>query len=460
MPSLVYRRSIAAAESLPTPESLGHDIRPQSAPPIFFPEMVPRNCRLKHYDKVAVPAADVEADSEIIAYCSPDSTFAVTKRLFDNARKSILIGIYDFSARHMTELLQDALRRGVTVRLMLDIDSDTEQATFDDLVETSVDGTPAPSCASQRVHYFSSSHEKVIVIDGEWCLVQSGNYSDNSIPFNVKDGGDRDHFRPGNRDAGLAIRSKKLARFFTKILASDIALELTGPQSVEAAIKEANVFLVEKAPTKVPDTLFPSKSFTLTQPLTIQPVLSPDNYMDVVPDKLGAARKSILIEQQYIRGSQENISDLLAAIKAARDEADDLDVRIILGKLFNASDLRKEKENLDLLESEYDLKLGKNIRYIDTTRFVHCHNKMVLVDGTGVLVSSQNWSNSAVSKNREAGVWLSHRGICGYFTKIFENDWKTAFKSPEKTLGAGVVEPESLQRGGFIRVAAADYKDV
>src|SRR4029079_16026149 len=146
---------------------------------------------------------------------------------------------------------------------------------------TGVDGTPAPSCASQRVHYFSSSHEKVIVIDGEWCLVQSGNYSDNSIPFNVKDGGDRDHFRPGNRDTGLAIRSKKLARFFTKILASDIALELTGPQSVEAAIKEANVFLVEKAPTKVPDTLFPSKSFTLTQPLTIQPVLSPDNYMDV-----------------------------------------------------------------------------------------------------------------------------------------------------------------------------------
>jgi phosphatidylserine/phosphatidylglycerophosphate/cardiolipin synthase-like enzyme len=455
MPSLVYRRSNA----MPSPQGLGAEPEAlaQEAPPIFLPEMVPRNCRLKHYDKVNVPATDI--DGEVIAYCSPDSTYAVTKRLFDNARKSILIGIYDFSANHVTELVQDALRRGVTIQLMLDIDNDKEQTLFDELVESGVDGVPAPSCASQRARFFSSSHEKVIVIDGEWCLVQSGNYSDNSIPLNVKDGGDPYHFRPGNRDTGLAIQSKKLAKFFTKILESDIALELTGPEGLAAAIKAANVFLVERAPTKIPDKLFPSKSFSLTQPLEVQPVLSPDNYMDVIPGKLSAARKSILIEQQYIRGSQENISDLLAAIKAARDTADDFDIRIILGKIFNSSDLPKEEENLELLESEYGLKLGKNIRYVDTTRFVHCHNKMVLVDGTGVLISSQNWSNSAVSKNREAGVWLNHRGICSYFTRIFENDWKTAFKSPATT-AADVVEPEALQRGGFIRVAAADYKEV
>ena len=103
--------------------------------------------------------------------------------------------------------------------------------------------------------------------------------------------------------------------------------------------------------------------------------------------------------------------------------------------------------------------MGKNIRYIDTTRFVHCHNKMVLVDGKGVLVSSQNWSNSAVAKNREAGVWLSHVGIGGYFTKMFESDWKTAKKEPTG-LGPDVVEPESLRKGGFVRVVAADYQEV
>jgi phosphatidylserine/phosphatidylglycerophosphate/cardiolipin synthase-like enzyme len=461
MPSFVLRRSIIKPKGpfVAEPQSVQPvgDHKRLPTDEIFLPEMVGRNCHLEKYKKVAVPAVDV--DQEIIAYCSPDSTYAVTKRLFDDAKKSILIGIYDFSADYMKELLLDALRRGVKIKLMLDIDSKDEQQLFDDLTDSGVDGVPAPSCASHRVHFFSSSHEKVIVVDGEWCLVQSGNYSENSIPFNVKDGGDRAHFRFGNRDTGLAIRSKKLAKFFTTILESDMALELDGPEALAQVAEAANAFMIERAPTKVPDTLFPSKTFKLTKALNIQPVLSPDNYTDVIPDKLRAATKSILIEQQYIRGKQDNITDLLQAIKEAREAAGKLDIRIILGKIFSKKDLPKERENLDLLKSEYGLVLGKNIRYIDTTRFVHCHNKMVLVDGQGVLVSSQNWSNSAVSKNREAGVWLSHTGICTYFTQIFENDWKTALKSPEAA-PQDIVEPESLRAGGYVRVSPADYQEV
>src|SRR5262249_50422564 len=157
------------------------------------PELVPRNCTLEEYEKVAVPPVNVT--SEVIAYCSPDSTFAVTKKLFDAAKKSIVIGIYDFSAPHMKELLLSALQRGVKIKLMLDIDSKEEQQLFDELVDLGVKGVPAPSCASKRVHFFSSSHEKVIVIDGEWSLVQSGNYSSHSIPLNVVDGGDASNFQ-------------------------------------------------------------------------------------------------------------------------------------------------------------------------------------------------------------------------------------------------------------------------
>ena len=407
MPSLVLRKSLIKPNGpfIAEPESVRRATQLEADAGVFLPEMVARNCALEQYTPVNVPDFDVE--DEIIAYCSPDSTYAVAKRLFDEASKSIIIGIYDFSADYMKELVLNAVQRGVKVKLMLDIDSKDEQTLFDDLTDSGVDGVPAPSCASHKVHFFSSSHEKVIVIDGEWCLVQSGNYSENSIPLNVADGGDPEHFRSGNRDTGLAIRSRKLAKFFAGILESDMALEINGPESLAAAATAATAFLVESAPTKVPTQLFPSKTFKLTKPLNVQPVLTPDNYMDIVPDKLKAARKSILIEQQYIRGSQDHIVALLDAIKAARDQAPDLDVRIILGKLFNKKELPKEQENLDLLKSKYQLTLGKNIRYIDTTRFVHCHNKMVLVDGKGVLVSSQNWSNSAVAKNREAGVWLA-----------------------------------------------------
>jgi phosphatidylserine/phosphatidylglycerophosphate/cardiolipin synthase-like enzyme len=446
MPSFVIKTVRAGA----TPEAV--------AAAIAVPELLPRNCKLKPYTKLkSVPAISVE--DEIVAYASPDSTFAVTKAFLDGAQKSILIGIYDFSSDPIKQLLLKAMRRGVKVKLMLDIDSKDEQALFDDLAQFGATCVEAPSCASKRARYFSSSHEKVIVIDGEWCLVQSGNYSDNSIPPNVEDGGDPDNFVTGNRDSGLAIRSKPLARFFTAVLDSDIELELGGPEALAAPVTEEAVLLVEAAPKKIPVKLFPSKRFKLRNKLSVQPVLSPDNYMDVVPDAIRRARRSVLIEQQYIRSGEDKVIDLLDALKEAMGGNSDFDSRIILGKIFSRKDLEKERKNLENLQQTYGLKLGRNIRYIDTSRFVHCHNKMVLIDGKDVLVSSQNWSRSAVSQNREAGVLLDHAGICDYFTQIFESDWSTALKQlpgvePE------TLAPETVRSGKFIRVEPGDYREV
>jgi phosphatidylserine/phosphatidylglycerophosphate/cardiolipin synthase-like enzyme len=171
------------------------------------------------------------------------------------------------------------------------------------------------------------------------------------------------------------------------------------------------------------------------------------------------ARRSVLIEQQYIRSGEDKIIDLLDALKEVMGSKSDFDIRIILGKIFSRKDLEKERKNLENLQQTYGLKLGRNIRYIDTSRFVHCHNKMVLIDGKGVLVSSQNWSRSAVWQNREAGVLLEHAGICDYFTQIFESDWSTALKQlpgvePE------TVAPETLRSGKFIRVEPGDYREV
>jgi len=264
---------------------------------------------------------------------------------------------------------------------------------------------------------------------------------------------------PGNRDSGLAVRSKALARFFSGILSSDMALELGGPPAAEAAPRAHEAFLVERAPALTPSTLYPSRIFKLAAPLEVQPVLSPDNYMDVVPGVLRAARRSILIEQQYIRASQEKISDLVDAIRDAKRGNPRLDVRIVLGKVFNASELPREREMLQHLEQACGLKLGRNVRYVNTQRLVNCHNKMVLVDGSGVLVSSQNWSKAAVWENREAGLYLRHPGVCGYFTGIFETDWKDAFRQLPAAAPESLT-PQDLGGGGYLRVDPGDYAEV
>ena len=427
-------------------------------------EMVPRNCRLKPpYEKVNVPPFSVS--NQLTAFASPDSTFAVTKHLLDAATKSIDIGIYDFTASYMASILKDAMARRVKVTLMLDTDHvKGEDDLFSELKQAGADCISAPSCASQNkdATVFRSSHEKFIIIDGEVCIVQSGNYSPNSIPMNVLDGKANGHFRNGNRDMGVAVRSKTLAAFLTKILDSDIKLELNTPQALAVAAAElaSPPMLVETAPTKRPDRLFPSKTFSLGKPLSVQPILTPDNYMDVIPNILKVAKSSVLIEQQYIHSADEPVAKLLQAIADAKNGKSKFDVRIILGKIFSNKDLAKEKVNLANMAAKYGLTIGQNIRYIDTTRLVHCHNKLVILDGETVLVSSQNWSKAAVLENREAGLLFKHAGVASYFTDIFEVDWKTGQKKLPTKIGSNITSPESLKKGGFIEVAAADYQQL
>jgi len=424
-------------------------------------EMVPRSCALDDYKKIKnVPSFDVTGD--LIAYASPDSTYAVTRRLLDAARKEIVIGIYDFSSDYMKTILLNAMQRGVKVSLMLDIDGKKEELVFKELAKFGCKTVPAPSCASKNVSYFPSSHEKVIVIDETWTLVQSGNYSNNSIPLNEKDGGDPAHFVKGNRDMGVAIRSKPLAAFFAKLLRSDMKLELdaAGLESLEAkARRKKEPDLVEAVPELLPAKFFPSKTLNPKKKIKLTPVLSPDNYMLVIPEFLESATKSIYIEQQYIRSKQSDIIRLLAAIKKAKDKHPGLDVRIILGKLFSSADVPKEKENVANLRKNFGLKLGENIRYIDTKRFVHCHNKLIIVDDEAVLISSQNWSGTGVGTNREAGVLVRYPDIARYYSAIFESDWSTAQKTVPK-VGAETISAKALAKGNFVEVVAADYQEV
>lgn len=391
--------------------------------------LVPRNCKTRPYTALEVP--DFEIEGEFIAFASPDSTYAVTARLLRGAKSSILIGIYDFTASYVRDFLIDAVKRGVRVTLMLDLDNRKgENELWDSLAQEGAECIPAPSCASRRARYFPSCHEKVIVIDGEWTLVQSGNYSPASIPCNTIDGGVRSQFAPGNRDMGIAVHSAPLAQFFTSMLEADIALEVNSVDELPfgPGFEEAPPALFDvPAPPGVPPRLYHSRTYQPRKPLHVTPVISPDNYLDVVLPLLANARQSIYIEQQYIRPKGQHITRLLEAIYSARQANPRLKVRIILAPP-QWTGKEAETENLDILRA-YDFLLGRQVRYLNPAFFVHCHNKMIIVDRRLTLVSSQNWSDSAVSENREAGLLLDSASLARYYARMFTLDWGTALRN-------------------------------
>ena len=51
------------------------------------------------------------------------------------------------------------------------------------------------------------------------------------------------------------------------------------------------------------------------------------------------------------------------------------------------------------------------------------HNKGIIVDGSAVLVSSQNWSSDGTLYNRDAGVIIYNETAAQYFQQIFLHDW-------------------------------------
>ena len=429
------------------------------------PELANRRCVLSAVRTIRVSGFDIK--SEFIAYSSPDSTFAVTKSLLDAAERSILIGIYDFTAGYIKELLFKAMQRGVKVALMLDLDNRSgETPLFNDLAKHGCDCVPAPSCASEHAHFFASSHEKVIVIDNLCTLVQSGNYSNASIPLNEKDGGDKDDFAFGNRDMGVAVKSKPLATFFSKVLRGDMKLErdAIGIQRSGGMADLAAIEAFGAKPKAPAPKLFPSRKFVPKKAIRATPILSPDNYMKVVPDFLRSAATSIDLEQQYIRSSQPLIKKLLEAIRDAKVEHPDLKVRIVLARpIAGKRKPGQPKESKEIREikalSEFGLKMGTNIRLLSPKHFVHCHNKLIIVDKKSVLVSSQNWSDLAVSKNREAGLLMEYPDIARYYADIFQVDWTTGVKTltPAKPELFG---PEALATGKVVPLNWGDYVKV
>lgn len=419
------------------------------------------NCSLQTYKKVKVP--DFKVTGDVIAYASPDSTYAVTKRLFENAKKSILIGIYDFTASYVRDLLIKAMGRGVKVELLLDLTGSAEQKVFDRLQQLGAKVLRAPSCANPKItaRYFSVVHQKVVIVDDEWTLVQSGNYSNNSIPQNEKDGGDTP-FVPGNRDTGVAVRSTQMAAFFKKRLANDRRLVL-GQAEIDALgtlaqseFQSDQVFVA--APTMSPKKKFPSKTFKKAGGIPLQPVYTPDNYLAVVVPWLESATKSILIEQQYIRSWQPQVKKLIAAMAAAQKKHA-LDIRIVLGKAFGPDDVTKANQMIKDLRAALGLKRGTHVRFINQDRFVHCHNKLIIVDGRSALVSSQNWSGTAVATNREAGVIINDAAIAKYYTAIFESDFETGVTQPMKKKPT-LVDAQAFATGKVVAVDLGDFAEV
>ena len=289
-------------------------------------------------------------------------------------------------------------------------------------------------------------HIKVAVRDSAELWLSSGNWNNSNQPEDapVADP-DPAHaaetFEKSDRDWHVVIAHPPLAQLYEAYLLNDRETALPAQGQAMAAngleaFAEETFDLAELNPAAVAR---PPRQFfapvTVTEPMTVQPLLTPDRaadsggmYAEKMLELISSAQHSLYIQLQYIHPSDQAedaaFTALLNAV-AARAAAG-VDVRIILSQWQNSQWMER------LQAAGIDTGLVRIQQGV--------HNKGFVVDHQRVVISSQNWSGAGVLQNRDAGLIIDNATIARYFEGIFLHDWDNV----------------AVGRGGRLGVTARD----
>jgi phosphatidylserine/phosphatidylglycerophosphate/cardiolipin synthase-like enzyme len=377
-------------------------------------------------------------NATITTIVSPDAGLKTLSSFLSGTKKSLIIGMYDFTSGPILQDFISDLTGTKTLQMVLDSPApngtrnQTDWQTVQQL-NSALNNRAKIARALVRTDKFASEwlfpsayHIKVIVRDGDTTWLSSGNLNNSNEP---------DLSNPPtteDRDWHVIIEDLQLAQIFTAYLNYDYSVavqhQTPNPIAVEKAIEDAEEKKGENMnpPVGKPSAplLNPVAAKTFNNVNTfITPLLTPDNlpngdrqYLTNITDLINSAEESIYIQLQYIESSAGNgnfYEQLLQAIdnkvKAGKD------VKLIESQQFGLKWAEKMKAvGVDLTDNIF---LQSNV-----------HNKGFVIDHKTVVVSSQNFSPAGVHDNRDAGLIIENPGIAGYYENVFLSDLKTKTK--------------------------------
>jgi phosphatidylserine/phosphatidylglycerophosphate/cardiolipin synthase-like enzyme len=186
--------------------------------------------------------------------------------------------------------------------------------------------------------------------------------------------------------------------------------------------------------------------------MTVQPLLTPDNYAENVLKLIESARTSLYFQNQYIKVSKENADEFVALLDALKNKMEEIkNVKIIL------RDIADTRPMLEALQA-YGFEMTR-VRLQKA-----CHNKGIIVDSKIVCLGSHNWSGDGTVYNRDASLIFYNADIAKYYEEIFLYDWNNLAR--QKTISETMMplvdtdELAEVGRGRALRLPwLAYYED-
>ena len=427
------------------------------------------------YEPPDVPLDPVDVICSMLCHSSPDAGWPTLKAFLNGIQQRLTLAMYDFTAPHiLTELQQIyAAQNTATLNLILDPSesltapggngnnpkaNDIDETVVRDTLQGSLGGRFAFEWAAVQRQgkttqgiFPEAYHIKLAVRDGDTYWHSSGNWQSSNQPdvTPIEDPSvDLNKLLVTfNREWHLVVANATLAKVFEAYIQSDIAE--AKPLQASASIVAVPSLMMADAAASEMSAAVTSPGLRLFQPLSvtsrkikIQPLLTPDNFLEHVIPLIQSATTTLFLQNQYIKipkkATQEFV-DLLNAVQGRINAG--IDVRIIV------RDLPDTRQQLEALQA-----FG-----FDMTHFKvqpQNHNKGIVVDSTTVVVGSHNWSNDGVLRNRDASQIIFDAPIARYFEQIFLHDWDNLAR--QRTLAESSMPLLTVPPAGFQAVSLSD----
>lgn len=163
--------------------------------------------------------------------------------------------------------------------------------------------------------------------------------------------------------------------------------------------------------------------YNVKEQMTLSPIFTPDNALDVYLYWIGRANSSIYIQNPYITMFDSSLawpsaSPIVSAIVSAKTRGVS-DIKIQVNQAYDSDNV-----------TAYFQSVGIPIRWMGTSAsstnqswLSLTHNKLMIIDGNVTLISSINFSGNAFENNRESGMVIQDQKIGQDFTNVFTSDW-------------------------------------
>ncbi|MGC3945739.1 MAG: phospholipase D-like domain-containing protein [Chryseolinea sp.] len=374
----------------------------------------------------------------VIAHVSPEEGWVKLQDFLERIEKKLTVGMFDFGAVHILNAIENGAQQGFN---MMTLTLQPGESVGEGTKANDIEDAEAVRRLKQhfgskfqnawikigRVNGWVSSsyHIKVAVKDSKSVWLSSGNWQSSNQPDipNLENQTLPFLLRTYNREWHAIVHHPALADTFEKFILHDFKNNRNNaPERTEALLEGLN-FLVPADPLfsamEAASDFEPFQAFDEDREFTVTPLLTPDNYYDTVLNLVRGARRELLIQNQTFnapKDGQDKLNELIEAV--LERQRNGVDVFIIF-RIVISSVARENVEKLvEMGLDEKSIKVQKN-----------CHTKGIIVDGTTVMLGSQNISNDGISVNRDASLLFEDQPLAQYFRKIFFHDWNKLAKS-------------------------------